>query len=113
MKELKDYIFSVWQQDIIKQLETYIRIPNKSPAFDPDWKANGYMDQAMALIVKWCSQQPIANMQLSLIEEPGRTPLLFIDIPGQNSQTVLMYGHMDKQPEMRGWDEGLGPWQAV
>lgn len=102
-----------WQENIIPQLQEYIKIPNKSPAFDANWKANGYMDQAMNLIRNWCSKQPIANMQLTLLEEPGRTPLLFIDIPGQIEETVLLYGHMDKQPEMRGWDEGLGPWQPV
>ena len=24
-----------------------------------------------------------------------------------------MYGHLDKQPEMKGWAEGTGPWQPV
>ncbi len=111
--EVNRFISTRWQTDIIPQLQDYIRIPNKSPAYDSDWKANGHMNRAMDLIMKWCSRQPIANMELSLLEEEGRTPLLFIDIPGQNSQTVLLYGHMDKQPEMRGWDEGLGPWQPV
>jgi acetylornithine deacetylase/succinyl-diaminopimelate desuccinylase-like protein len=27
--------------------------------------------------------------------------------------TVLLYGHLDKQPEMVGWAEGLGPWTPV
>lgn len=111
--EVNMFISTRWQTDIIPQLQDYIRIPNKSPAYDSDWKANGHMNRAMDLIMKWCSRQPIANMELSLLEEEGRTPLLFIDIPGQNSQTVLLYGHMDKQPEMRGWDEGLGPWQPI
>ncbi len=111
--EVNMFISTRWQTDIIPQLQDYIRIPNKSPAYDSDWKANGYMNRAMDLIMKWCARQPIANMELSLLEEEGRTPLLFIDIPGENSQTVLLYGHMDKQPEMRGWDEGLGPWQPI
>ena len=26
---------------------------------------------------------------------------------------VLLYGHLDKQPEMTGWADGLGPWEPV
>jgi len=48
-----------------------------------------------------------------------RTPLIFIDIPpageanGSATDTVMLYGHLDKQPEMTGWREGLGPWTPV
>ncbi len=106
-------ISQTWQKDIVPKLQEYITIPNKSPAFDPEWKAHGYMDKAMKLIVDWCSQQKIKGMEISVFEEEGRTPLLFIDIPGANSETILLYGHMDKQPEMRGWDADLGPWKPV
>ena len=104
-----------WEHDIIPRLSEYIRIPNKSPAFDANWKANGYMRKAMDMIVKWCTKQPIKEMQISVLEEENRTPLLFIEIAGQMEETVLLYGHMDKQPEMRGWnsDLGLGPWEPV
>ena len=106
-------ISSAWEQNIIPRLFEYIKIPNKSPAFDADWKANGHMHKAMDLIVKWCTKQPIAKMKISVLEEENRTPLLFIEIPGQIDETVLLYGHMDKQPEMRGWHADLGPWQPV
>ena len=106
-------ICQTWDQEIVPQLEDYIRIPNKSPAYDSDWKAHGYMDKAMQLIINWCKKQLIANLHVTLLEEEGHTPLLFIDIPGENEETVLLYGHMDKQPEMRGWDKGLDPWQPV
>lgn len=106
-------IVNAWQRDIIPRLSDYIKIPNKSPAFDPDWKANGYMYKAMDLIVKWCTKQSIAKMSIAVLEEEGHTPLLFIEIPGQTEATVLLYGHMDKQPEMRGWHHDLGPWQPV
>ncbi len=112
-KTILDEIVKTWQQDIIPRLCDYIKIPNKSPTFDPDWKANGYMHKAMDLIVKWCTKQPIAKMKITVLEEDNRTPLLFIDIPGQVDETILLYGHMDKQPEMRGWHPDLGPWQPV
>lgn len=102
-----------WDKKIIPTLKKYITIPSKSPMFDKDWKANGYMDQAMKLLVDWCQQQSIKDMRLELCEADGRTPLLFIEIPGQIDDTILLYGHMDKQPEMKGWDDDLGPWKPV
>lgn len=102
-----------WDQDIIPQLENYIRIPNKSPLFDRNWKVNGHMDRAMQLIKNWSEQQPIHNMNIELLEIENRTPVLFIDIPGDSDETILLYGHMDKQPEMTGWFEGLDPWTPV
>lgn len=106
-------ISTLWDQEILPRLIEYVQIPNKSPAFDPDWKQHGFMDAAMQLLVRWVEQQPIQGMQWRLLEVAGRTPLLFIEIAGHSEDTVLLYGHMDKQPEMEGWEEGLGPWQPV
>lgn len=102
-----------WDNDIIPQLVNYIKIPNKSPMFDPNWEENGYMSEAMNLLINWCKKQPIKDQKMQLLEEKGRTPLLLIDIPGQIEETILLYGHMDKQPEMVGWREDLGPWKPV
>lgn len=102
-----------WDEDIIPLLEEYISIPNKSPMFDADWEKNGYMAKAMDLIKNWCEKQPIKDMSIELIQDEGRTPLMLIDIPGQGDDSILLYGHMDKQPEMVGWDEDLGPWKPV
>jgi acetylornithine deacetylase/succinyl-diaminopimelate desuccinylase-like protein len=113
IKNSFSYISDKWDEDIIPQLETYISIPNKSPMFDSNWKENGYMDDAMQLIVDWCKRQDINNMSLELLEDEGRTPLLFLEIPGTINETVLMYGHMDKQPEMTGWDADKAPWKPV
>lgn len=113
MKIPFEEISQQWDDDIIPQLKRYIEIPNKSPAFDHEWKRHGYMDQAMKLIVDWCKKQKIKDMKINLIEERDRTPLLLIDIPGQAEGNVLLYGHMDKQPEMSGWEQDLGPWKPV
>lgn len=113
LKQTYTFIEKKWNDEIIPQLKQYIEIPNKSPLFDKQWKAHGFMDQAMTLIANWCRQQPIKNMQLNIIEHEQRTPLLFIDIAGDSNDTILLYGHMDKQPEMEGWDKDLGPWKAV
>ena len=102
-----------WGNSIIPELVEYIRIPNKSPAFDPDWQKNGYMDQVVEQFAAWSQRQNIKGMQLDVVRLPKRTPLIYIDIPGDIENTILLYGHLDKQPEMKGWKEGFGPWEPV
>jgi acetylornithine deacetylase/succinyl-diaminopimelate desuccinylase-like protein len=111
-KTLK-FVDDIWEKSIVPQITDYIRIPNKSPAFDPKWQANGHMDKAVALIAGWCKEQKIEGMKLEVHRLPDRTPLIMMDIPGEGSDCVMLYGHLDKQPEMTGWFEGLGPWQPV
>ncbi len=110
---LREFIESVWQTSIIERLQAYVRIPNKSPAFDPDWERHGYMDQAIELMAAWCRSQPVPRMRVEVRRLPGITPLLLVDIPGEISECVLLYGHLDKQPEFTGWLPGLGPWEPV
>jgi acetylornithine deacetylase/succinyl-diaminopimelate desuccinylase-like protein len=108
-------IDSMWDEQIIPALTEYIRIPNKSPAFDPEWAANGHMDRAVSLFAAWAEARlaSFPGAHLEVVRLPGRTPLLLIEIPGTAAGTVLLYGHLDKQPEMAGWAEGTGPWQPV
>src|SRR4030081_873844 len=102
-----------WDSSILPALDRYIRIPNQSPLFDPDWKRNGHMQRAVALASEWVKQQQIDGLHIEVNEIDGRTPLIFIEIPGDASSTGLMYGHLDKQPAMVGWEAGLGPWTPV
>ncbi|MDR2872671.1 MAG: M20/M25/M40 family metallo-hydrolase, partial [Xanthomonadaceae bacterium] len=116
--KIRRFAIEKWDQDIVPQLIEYIRIPNKSPMFDPDWAINGYMDAAVALMESWAKKQPIKNLHVEVVRLPGRTPLIYIEIPatgdaGNAEDTVLLYGHLDKQPEMTGWDSDLGPWKPV
>ncbi len=101
----------IWDDQILPALHAYIRIPNKSPAYEPKWQAN--MDRAVALIESWCQRQPIAGLTVEVVRLPGRTPVILMEIPGTGPDTVLLYGHLDKQPEMTGWREGLSPWEPV
>ncbi len=106
-------IDEMWHGDIVPRLCEYIKIPNKSPHFDPDWARHGYMDEAVELIAGWCRRQPIDGLSVEVVRLAGRTPLIYMEIPGRGDDTVLLYGHLDKQPEMSGWAAGLGPWQPV
>jgi acetylornithine deacetylase/succinyl-diaminopimelate desuccinylase-like protein len=114
---IERYVDEKWNDDIVPRLVEYIRIPNKSPMFDADWVANGYMDDAVKLMETWAKAQSIAGMQVDVVRLEGRTPLIFLEIPafngGSNDDCVLLYGHLDKQPEMTGWDSDLGPWKPV
>jgi acetylornithine deacetylase/succinyl-diaminopimelate desuccinylase-like protein len=112
-KAAQSFIDARWDESAVPELIEYIKIPNKSPQFDPDWEAHGYMEQVVQQFTTWCEKQSIDGMQLEVVRLPGRTPLIFMDIPGAGEKTVLLYGHLDKQPEMSGWRDGLGPWQPV
>jgi acetylornithine deacetylase/succinyl-diaminopimelate desuccinylase-like protein len=110
---LRRFVERIWQESILERLEAYIRIPNKSPAFDPDWERHGYMEQAVVLMADWCRAQPIPQMRVEVRRLPGITPLLLVDVPGELPGCVLLYGHLDKQPEFTGWLPGLSPWEPA
>src|SRR5438067_4684158 len=111
-KKLGNSVDQCWGDAIVPTLVEYIRIPNKSPAFDPDWAAHGYMDEAVQLFEHWARARlaDLPGAKLEVIRLPGRTPVIVIDLPGEVEDTVLLYGHLDKQPEMTGWADGYGPW---
>jgi acetylornithine deacetylase/succinyl-diaminopimelate desuccinylase-like protein len=112
-KAITDHIDRLWDESIVSELKEYIRIPNKSVAFDPEWAAHGHMDRAVARFEQWARSQPIEGLTLEVVRLPKLTPLIFIEIPGDARATILLYGHLDKQPEMAGWRAGLDPWQPV
>src|SRR5271170_7333853 len=108
----KAFIDALWDAEVIPELVEYIKIPNKSPAFDPDWAAHGYMDDAVKLFEGWARARlaELPGATLEVVRLPNRTPVILIEVPGASADTVLLYGHLDKQPEMVGWTEGYGPW---
>src|ERR1700726_501477 len=111
------FVDQCWGDEIVPTLVEYIKIPNKSPAFDPDWVAHGYMEEAAGLFERWARGRvaPLPGATLAIVRLPGRAPLMLIEVPGSaaDADTVLLYGHLDKQPEMVGWAEGYGPWTPV
>jgi acetylornithine deacetylase/succinyl-diaminopimelate desuccinylase-like protein len=101
----------IWDQEILPALHDYIRIPNKSQSYEPNWQAN--MDRAVALVEAWCRRQPIGGLKLEVVRLENRAPVILMEIHGAGPDTVLLYGHLDKQPEMTGWRQGLSPWEPV
>ena len=113
---LLDDVSARWDGDIVRQITDYITIPAKSPAFEKDWAALGYLDTVVRNAAEWVEAQKVEGLQLEIVRLPGRTPVLFFDVPATGTtvaETVLMYGHLDKQPEFTGWRTGLGPWTPV
>lgn len=114
---LRSYVEGVWDSSILPALVDYVKIPNKSPHFDADWEEHGYMEQAVTLVSEWCRARPIEGLSVEVVRLEGRTPLVYMEIPASagapKDRTVVLYGHLDKQPEMVGWREGLGPWEPV
>lgn len=116
-KIAQEQISNQWDNDIVAKLQDYIRIPAKSPIFDPKWKENGFINLVARNAAQWIEKQKIRDLKLEIIELNGRTPILYFEVPStrnseksQGADSVLMYGHLDKQPEFTGWRNDLGPW---
>jgi acetylornithine deacetylase/succinyl-diaminopimelate desuccinylase-like protein len=108
-----DQVTRQWDSDLVRQLTDYIAIPAKSPGFDPDWAQHGYIDTVVRNAANWVEAQKVEGLTLEIVRLQGRTPVLFFEVPAtraNSQQTVLMYGHLDKQPEFNGWRSDLGPW---
>ena len=113
ISKAKGYLGTAWSDSILPQLVEYVRIPNKSPLFDREWDANGHMERAVQLMRRWAEAEAPAGSKVEVLRIPGRTPVLMVDVPGDVDDCVLMYGHLDKQPEFTGWSDGLEPWTPV
>ena len=115
-----DLVGRLWEDEILPALVDYIAIPNLSPAFEPEWAAKGHMADAVELVRAWCAARPIEGLAVEVHELEGRTPVVVVDVPAAGAgssagsdDVVLLYGHLDKQPPMSGWLDGLGPWTPV
>lgn len=113
---LKPFIEKTWETSALPSLMEYITIPAVSPAFNPEWDKTSYLNDTLELAANWCRTIALENMQIHTSTPQGRTPILLIDIAATHSDdasNVLMYGHLDKQPEASGWDDNKGPWSPV
>jgi acetylornithine deacetylase/succinyl-diaminopimelate desuccinylase-like protein len=107
------FVREAWDGRIIPALTEYIRIPAKSPMYDTRWAEHGHIDRAITLMTDWARQRKIEGLRIEVVRIEGRTPVILMEVPGAVPETVLLYGHCDKQPEMVGWAEDGGPWTPV
>lgn len=125
LADVQAFIDRQWRDDIVPRLVDYVRIPAKSPGFDASWAEHGHLKAVIAMAEQWAraqaggpgGAQALAGMTLEVVAIDGRTPVIFFDVPATqglgSARTVLFYGHLDKQPEMTGWRDDLGPWKPV
>jgi acetylornithine deacetylase/succinyl-diaminopimelate desuccinylase-like protein len=111
IEQAKKFISEQFDSSIIPTLSKYIEIPNQSPAYDKEWATNGYMNKAIDIMINWVKNQNIPGLKVDLIQIPEKTPVIFLTLEGKDSdQTVLLYGHLDKQPPLtEAWSSGLHP----
>ena len=113
LQRISAYAVEAWDQRIVPALTDYIAVPAKSPMFDKDWAAHGLLDRVVRDAAAWVESRKVAGLTLEVVRMEGRTPVIFFDIPATKpgaGDTVLLYGHLDKQPEFTGWRKDLGPW---
>jgi len=113
LSSLATYCDEAWDARIVPALTDYIAIPAKSPMFDADWVQHGFVDRVVRDAATWVEGRKVAGLKLEVLRMDGRTPLIFFEIPATKAgsgDTVLLYGHLDKQPEFNGWRKDLGPW---
>ena len=101
------YVGELWDNSILPSLADYVKIPAKSPLFDANWETNGYMEDAVELMLAWVKKQDVQGLQIEVHRLPGKTPIILMSLDGDSNDTVLIYGHLDKQPEFNGWEAGL------
>jgi acetylornithine deacetylase/succinyl-diaminopimelate desuccinylase-like protein len=105
-----------WRRDVLPLLETFARIPDLSPAFDPGWETAGHLEAAAVLLADWASARALPGATVDVVRLPGLTPTVVVEVPASDpaaTGTVLVYGHYDKQPPFDGWTGGRGPWTPV
>ena len=88
-QSVQKFIDEMWDDSIVPELVEYIKIPAKSPAFDPEWDRHGYIEDATQQIFAWCESQDVKGMECEIVRLPGRTPLIFMEIPGSGDDVFL------------------------
>ena len=115
-KALGAFAATAWNERILPQLKDYVAIPAKSPLFDADWEKHGLLDKVVRDAATWVESRKVPGLTLEILRQPGRTPVIFFEVAATRPSTfgtpptVVMYGHLDKQPEFSGWRNDLGPW---
>ena len=115
-EKVRTSVGTCWSSEILPSLAGLVEIPALSPAFDTSWAASGHLQAAVEHVRGWINARELPGARTEVVQLAGRSPLLLVDVPatpGAGDGTVLLYGHLDKQPAAGRSAEGIGPWQPV
>jgi acetylornithine deacetylase/succinyl-diaminopimelate desuccinylase-like protein len=98
-----------FEKNFVEPLSDFVRIPNLTPAFDPEYFTNGLNQQAIKFVKEYAESMKIDGLEFHHYEEEGMCPMVVMTYEGSGAPNVMVYGHLDKQPHMEGWREGTGP----
>src|SRR5665213_581112 len=106
---------SDFERNALGTLIEFGGIPALSPMFDAEWSESGHLEDAAQLLATWARARKIANFDVTIRRLEGLTPMLVItvDSTAGEGDTVVLYGHLDKQPPLGDWSEGLNPFVPV
>ena len=114
---LREAVEKSWAEDVLESLSGLVAIPAVSPAYDADWERHGHLRAATEHVRAWAESVALPGVQAEIVSLAGRAPLLVVEVPATANAsaegTVLMYGHLDKQPPLGDWGPGLDPWTPV
>lgn len=116
LNAVRETVHGLWTRDALAGLSEFVRIPALSPAFDVGWAEHGRLHAAVEQVRTWLVDRPIEGASAEVVELAGRTPVLLLDVPALGAttdETVVIYGHLDKQPAAGEWSPGLDPWTPV
>ncbi len=104
-----------FEQDALPTLFQYATMAALSPAYDANWVSNGHLHAATQLFAEWARERDLREFTVQVHEIEGRTPVItvIVEATAPTTGTVVLYGHLDKQPPLGEWSEGLGPYSPV
>ena len=108
-KILHETISKIFNTTTLPNLMNFIRIPNTSPEFDPDWDKNNLLLKASKLIITFIKTLQLKNTEITLLKDENHTPFILTETKSSKEKeknTILFYAHIDKQPNCEGWDKG-------
>lgn len=110
---LLDQISEDFDRQALPSLKEFVRIDNLSPAFDPGAHRKEKTFSAVSHVKEWIGRHTPDGTSIQVLTKVEESPLLLVDVPGTGAGTVMIYGHLDKQPPMTGWRNGLHPYKPV
>jgi acetylornithine deacetylase/succinyl-diaminopimelate desuccinylase-like protein len=104
-----------FEEHALPTLTRYAQLECLSPAYDEQWRENGHIDAAVDLLASWARQRRFADFRVEVVRLEGLTPVLMVTVEATapDDATVILYGHLDKQPPLGDWSDGLGPYSPV